>query len=490
MSESENIFYVSTRGMGERLTAGQAILKGISDDGGLFVPEKIPGLKTPLKDLINLDYRQLATEIFKHFLTDFTDDEIINCVNNAYDHKFDCPEIAPLVSKGGYNFLELFHGKTCAFKDMALSILPYFMKTAALKNGMDKKIIILVSTSGDTGKAALEAFANVPGTGIFVMYPHGKVSKIQQLQMETQEGDNTFVLGINGNFDDCQTTMKKILTDHSVKQFLISHNAVFSSANSINFGRLLPQVVYYFYAYGQMVHNGEIKLGESLNFTVPTGNFGNILAGYYAKVMGLPINKLICASNVNKVLTDFFQKGEYDKNRPFKTTISPSMDILISSNLERLLYHLGFNTFEKMNELKQNGKYNVDLSKTGEFFGECALEEETLEAIAEVFEKGYLMDTHTAVACSCYNKYLEQTGDNTKNVIISTASPFKFAGSVLKGLNIGYNDDIEALKILSEKSSCEIPKNILDVLKKPVLHSNISDKGEAIQFLEKFINTY
>lgn len=373
--------YIGTRNKEIQATASQAILKGICEDGGLFIPEKIPSMDQPLENLINLNYRDLAYEVMKLYFTDFTQEELRHCINGAYDEKFDDSAIAPLKKKGDVSFLELFHGRTIAFKDMALSILPYLMKTAARKNKIDKEIVILTATSGDTGKAALEGFAGVDGTRIIVFFPEDGVSPVQKLQMTTQEGRNTCVCGIRGNFDDAQSAVKSIFTDDQLVKELGEKGYCFSSANSINIGRLVPQIVYYFYAYLQMVSQGQIKLHETINITVPTGNFGNILAGYYAKCMGLPVKQFICASNDNKVLFDFFSTGTYDRNRAFEVTVSPSMDILISSNLERLICKMvgQEKTKDLMEALKQKGAYSIE-ADTSEFDGEYATEEETFSA--------------------------------------------------------------------------------------------------------------
>ena len=354
-----DIMFKSTRGDKNYVTASQAIVQGIANDGGLFVPETIPTIDFPLEKITEMSYQELAYEVLKLILTDYTEEELKYCINSAYDEKFDTKLIAPLVSAGNGNFLELFHGKTIAFKDMALSILPYLLKTAAKKNGVEEKIVILTATSGDTGKAALEGFADVEGTKIIVFYPEDGVSDVQKMQMVTQKGANTCVAAIKGNFDDAQSAVKRIFTDNELKAELKKNGYVFSSANSINIGRLAPQIVYYFYAYAQMVKAGKINMGDEINFTVPTGNFGNILAGFYAKNMGLPVKQLICASNDNKVLFDFFSTGVYDINRDFIVTVSPSMDILISSNLERLLYHLSNSTVDTksmMDSLSKDGK--------------------------------------------------------------------------------------------------------------------------------------
>lgn len=484
-----NIMFKSTRGDKNYLTASQAIVKGIADDGGLFVPETMPKMDFDLTKIIEWDYRELAYQVLKLVLTDYTEDELRYCINSAYDEKFDTELIAPLAVKQSGNFLELFHGRTIAFKDMALSILPYLLKTAAKKNGVSEEIVILTATSGDTGKAALEGFADVEGTRIIVFFPEEGVSDVQKAQMVTQKGANTCVAGIRGNFDDAQSAVKNIFTDNELKSELKERGFVFSSANSINIGRLAPQIVYYFYAYAQMVKANKINMGDKVNFTVPTGNFGNILAGFYAKNMGLPINKLICASNDNKVLYDFFTTGSYDINRDFIVTVSPSMDILISSNLERLLYHLSGSeakTAELMAGLSNGGKY--DFKADDGFVGEYATVEETFNGIKSVFdESDYVMDTHTAVAYSAYRKYLAQSGDNTPNVIVSTASPYKFAKDVLKAIDSKYDgiNPFAALDELSLISKTNVPEPIKGIDKREVLHKHVIDRDAIKGFVKE-----
>lgn len=487
-----NINYISTRNKDIIASASQAILKGISEDGGLFVPCKMPKLDFNIENIVDMSYQELAYNIIKLFLTDFTEDELKYCINNAYDCKFDTELIAPLIKKGDVYFLELFHGKTLAFKDMALSILPYLLKTSAKKNGIDKEIVILTATSGDTGKAALEGFADVEGTKIIVFFPQNGVSDVQKRQMTTQLGKNTCVVGVYGNFDDTQTEVKKIFVDKEFGKKLENKNYMFSSANSINIGRLIPQVVYYFYAYAQLVKSKEIKFGEKINFTVPTGNFGNILAGYYAKELGLSIDKLICASNDNRVLYDFFNTGTYNKNREFILTASPSMDILISSNLERLLYHISKSqdkTKELMENLKIKGEYNFNI-ETDDFYGEYSTEEETFKAIKDMYTKeNYIMDTHTAVAYASYCKYVNNTQDNKKTVIVSTASPYKFSKDVLSAIDKKYNkeDAFALLNTLAELEKSEVPAPIKDIQKKEILHKSVCDKNELKEFVENYL---
>ena len=484
--------YIGTRNPNITSEASKAVLKGICEDGGLFMPDKIPTMDKSLEELVNLSYQELAYEVMKLYMNDYTEDELKYCINNAYDSKFDTDVIAPLVKQNDVSILELFHGRTLAFKDMALSILPYLMKTAAKKNGIDKEIVILTATSGDTGKAALEGFADVEGTRIMVFFPEDGVSPVQKLQMVTQEGKNTCVVGIKGNFDDAQSAVKSIFTDPELIKELDDKGFMFSSANSINIGRLVPQVVYYFYAYMQMVRSGEIKLGEKINFTVPTGNFGNILAGYYAKCMGLPVNKFICASNDNKVLYDFFKTGTYDKNREFMVTVSPSMDILISSNLERLLCKLTSpeKTKELMASLAKEGKYSVDI-KNDEIVGEFATKDETFKAIKDMYEKtGYVLDTHTAVAYAAYEKYKVETKDETKTVIVSTASPYKFTKDVLCAIDSKYEsgDALELMTELENISKVSIPEPIKRIESRPVLHNNVCEKDGIKNFVREKLN--
>ena len=437
--------YTSTRNNKIRVTAAQAIAGGISSEGGLYVPTTLPTLSLDdLKALVPLSYSERAVKVLSRFLTDFTNDEVEACCVAAYGERFDTPAIAPLHDMGdGRHILELWHGPTCAFKDMALQILPHLMRVSVGKTHPDEQIVILVATSGDTGKAALEGFRDAPNTRILVFYPAEGVSEMQRFQMITQEGENVGVCAIDGNFDDAQTGVKAIFTDDEVKAKLAENGMRFSSANSINWGRLVPQIVYYISAYCDLMANNKIKAGESINVVVPTGNFGNILACYYAKMMGLPVNKLICASNRNRILTDFFETGVYDCNRPFYTTTSPSMDILVSSNLERLLYHLCGDNSEEiahlMASLKKEKKYAVSAEMHGaireHFVGGCADDAKVAETIKSIFaQNGYLCDTHTAVAMAVYDDYRCETGDSTPTIIASTASPFKFAPAILEAL--------------------------------------------------------
>ena len=482
------LMYTSTRNANEKVTASQAILKGLAEDGGLFVPEQLPTLDKTVDELAGMTYQETAYEVMKKFLTDFTEEELKNCINAAYDSKFDTEEIAPLVQADGAYYLELFHGSTIAFKDMALSILPHLMITSARKNQVKNDIVILTATSGDTGKAALAGFADVKGTKIIVFYPKNGVSPIQEKQMVTQKGDNTFVVGIHGNFDQAQTGVKKIFGDKEM-----------AAANSINIGRLVPQIVYYVYAYAKLYANGVIGKDERINVVVPTGNFGNILAAFYAKNMGIPIAKLICASNENKVLYDFFTTGTYDKNREFMLTSSPSMDILISSNLERLIYRIAGNDAAKnadfMKALNTNGKYEITPAmkeQLADFYGNYTSEEETAEEIRNLYEKtGYIIDTHTAVATGVYHKYLKDTKDtDTKTVIASTASPFKFTRSVMDAIDKKYDamTDFELVDELSKIGNVKIPNAIEEIRTAEVRHKTVCEVDEMPKVVKEFLN--
>ena len=494
----EEVLYNSTRSNGTPVKASEAILKGLSDDGGLFVPDRIPTLDKSLQELSGLTYKEVAYEVMKLFLTDFTEEELKQCINNAYDSKFDTEVIAPLVEAEGAYYLELFHGATIAFKDMALSILPHLLITSAKKNQVKNEIVILTATSGDTGKAALAGFAGVKGTKIIVFYPKHGVSPIQEKQMVTQKGDNTCVIGITSNFDDAQTGVKKLFGDKELAAEMDKAGYQFSSANSINIGRLVPQIVYYVYAYAQLLKEGRIADKEAINVVVPTGNFGNILAAFYAKNMGLPIKKLICASNDNKVLYDFFETGVYDRNREFVLTTSPSMDILISSNLERLIYRIAGNDAEKnaalMAALSGQGKYEITAEmkeKLADFYGNYATEKETAETIKELYEEtGYVIDTHTAVAATVYNKYKAQTKDEAKTVIASTASPFKFTRSVMEAIDEKYAamDDFALVDELSKLANVKVPNAIEEIRTAPVLHDRVCDKEEMKAVVKEFLH--
>ncbi|MEG6521750.1 threonine synthase [Desulfotomaculum sp. 1211_IL3151] len=486
--------YESTRGQSAIVSAAEAIKKGIAPDGGLFVPtEKIFINLAEIQDLCSLSYLERAAYILKYFLTDFTKEELTECVERAYGGgNFSSPEIAPVKKlTDNSTVLELWHGPTCAFKDMALQILPHFLVRSLKKTGETAEIVILVATSGDTGKAALEGFADVPGTKIMVFFPEKGVSAVQKLQMVTQVGNNVQVVGVQGNFDDAQSGVKQVFSDLGFSALLADHNFQLSSANSINWGRLVPQIVYYFSAYADLVKGGSIKNGEPINFVVPTGNFGNILAGYYAKSMGLPINRLICASNTNNVLTDFIKTGTYSRNREFYKTNSPSMDILISSNLERLLSELTDRQSDKisqwMAELKNTGTYTIDADLLklvqGHFWSEYATDEETLATIRKVwFDLNYLMDTHTAVAMHVLEKYRNATGDNSYTVVVSTASPFKFNGSVAKAIldeqTVSEKSEFELLKELSSYTNWPIPEGLRNLDHLKVLHQKVIGKDE------------
>ena len=456
--------YFSTRNDRQTYTASQAITMGIAPDGGLFVPERIPRIgQEALGELCGMDYRARAAKLMKLYLDEFSTEELENFVSLAYGDNFDDPAIAPTrFLDDNTAFLELWHGPTCAFKDMALQMLPHLLTASLKKTGEQRQVCILVATSGDTGKAALEGFRDVEGTRIFVFYPDGGVSRIQRLQMVTQAGGNVGVCAVKGNFDDAQTGVKKIFGDGAFAAELSGRGWFLSSANSINWGRLLPQIVYYFSAYCDYVNSGRIRSGDSINFCVPTGNFGNILAGWFAREMGLPVSRFVCASNANNVLTDFIRSGVYDKNRPFHTTISPSMDILVSSNLERLLYQLAGDAATRgyMEQLNGTGRYAVEgevLQKIqATFSAGCCDDTGTKRAIASMFaEKGYLMDTHTAVACQVLGDYRQQTGDGTPAVVVSTASPFKFAADVLSAL--GTEDATSPLDALAAQTGRAIP---------------------------------
>lgn len=475
------LLYKSTRNSEKTVTASEAILKGLADDGGLFVPVSIPKLDVTLDELKDMSYQETAYAVMKQFLTDFTEEELKNCIAKAYDSKFDTEEIAPLAKVEDTYYLELFHGATIAFKDMALSILPHLLTTSAKKNNVKNEIVILTATSGDTGKAALAGFADVEGTKIIVFYPKNGVSKVQELQMVTQKGDNTSVVAIHGNFDCAQSGVKAIFENKELAKEMDEAGYQFSSANSINIGRLVPQIVYYVYAYAKLLQNEEIVAGEEINVVVPTGNFGNILAAYFAKQMGVPIDKLICASNDNKVLYDFFETGVYDKNREFILTISPSMDILISSNLERLVYMIAGCDAEKNSELmkalKEKGVYELSAdmkANLSDFAAGYATEAEVKEKIAQIYKKtGYVMDTHTAVAAVVYDNYQKNSKDAKKTVIASTASPYKFSRSVMTAIDPRYEeleefDLVDALEVIS---NVEIPNAVEEIRDAKILHT-------------------
>lgn len=495
--------YKSTRNSSISISSAEAIKQGLSVEGGLFVPEIIPAMSSSeIDSLVDMNYRQRAKVILSKYLTDFTEEELDNCINKAYTReKFGSENVAPVYKLNDDEYvLELWHGPTCAFKDMALQILPHLLTTSMKKIGETDEVVILVATSGDTGKAALEGFKDVNGTRIIVFYPNNGVSEIQKLQMITQEGNNVGVAAVCGNFDDAQNGVKKIFTDDQYKELLLHNSFKLSSANSINWGRLVPQIVYYFSAYADLLKADEIKNGDKINIVVPTGNFGNILASYYAYKMGLPVNKFICASNKNNVLTDFINTGVYNKNREFHTTISPSMDILISSNLERFLYDLSGNDdtviADWMKKLSTDGKYEISpdvKAKIAEIFvGGCADDEETMQAIKKCKDDyGYVMDTHTAVAKSVYERYASETGDNTKTVIASTASPFKFNQSVLIALSghsaVAGQDEFTLLNKLAELSGMDIPASLAELNNKPQLFNTVCEKDQMIQIVSDFL---
>ena len=492
-----NLLYKSTRDAEKTVTASQAILKGLADDGGLFVPVSIPKLPVSLGELKEMTYQEIAYTVMKEFLTDFTEEELKSCIAKAYDSKFDTEEIAPLAKVEDAYYLELFHGATIAFKDMALSILPHLLTTSAKKNQVKNEIVILTATSGDTGKAALAGFADVEGTKIIVFYPKNGVSRVQELQMVTQKGDNTSVVAIHGNFDNAQSGVKAMFENKELEKELNEAGYQFSSANSINIGRLVPQVVYYVYAYAKLLQNEEIAEDEEINVVVPTGNFGNILAAYYAKNMGIPIAKLICASNENKVLYDFFQTGTYDRNREFVLTTSPSMDILISSNLERLIYKISGEDARKdtdlMTELKTKGSYAITgemKANLADFAAGYATEEQVAKTIHDIYEDtDYVMDTHTAVAATVYKAYKEDSKDDRKTVIASTASPYKFAGSVMSAIDPKYKgqDDFKLIEELQKVSGTELPNAIKEIMNAEIRHNTECDVDQMEQTVKNIL---
>ena len=493
--------YNSTRNKGIRLTASEAILKGLSDDGGLFVPESIPKLEKSMRELSELDYKELAFEVMHLLLDDFTEEELKKCIERAYGDNFDDEEIAPMSFADGTYYLELYHGPTIAFKDMALQILPHLLTTAAKKNGVSDEIVILTSTSGDTGKAAMAGFADVPNTRIMVFFPDGGVSDVQRLQMVTQKGQNVSVVSVKGNFDDCQTGMKKILQDASFKEEITSKGFRFSSANSINIGRLVPQIVYYVYAYCNLLRNEKISEGDKINICVPTGNFGNILAAYLAKKMGVPIDKLICASNKNNVLTDFFETGVYDRRRDFHLTMSPSMDILISSNLERLIYFISDCddkvTSDMMSKLSEEGRYEItDRMREGlsDFLAGYASEEETAGEIKRVYsDTGYLIDTHTAVASAVAFKLKEEGKlSDAPLVTASTASPYKFARNIVLALKPGEDfgklNDLQMVDELEKLTEMPEPSAIREIREAKIRHDKLIAMEDMKAAVAEFLN--
>ena len=484
--------YRSTRGDQQELASADAIIRGLAPDRGLYVPEEIPALPFAVKDMVNEPYTAFAKQIIGAFFDDYTDEEIESCVSNAYTGTFEADEIVPVRQAGDAWFLELYHGRTAAFKDMALSILPYLLTTAVKKEHDSHEICILTATSGDTGKAAMAGFADVPGTQIIVFYPNNGVSQVQEQQMRTQEGKNVHVFSIEGNFDDAQTGVKSIFNDQDFAAKLDAQGIRLSSANSINIGRLVPQIAYYVYSYAQLVKQGAIKDGDPVNITVPTGNFGNILAAYYAKQMGLPVNRLICASNQNKVLTDFLNTGVYNANREFYQTNSPSMDILVSSNLERLLYHLSGDDSKEiaslMQSLEQDRVYEIPdhmKEKLSLFSAGSADMEETDAAIGEMYkDHNYLMDTHTAVAYHVYEQYRKQTGDQTPTLIASTASPYKFADSVAESIGLPKSENsFRCIDEVEKETGVPIPASFRGLESRPILHDHvikISEMKDAV----------
>lgn len=488
--------YISTRGAHPPVESAVAINLGLAPDGGLFIPESLP-LCLPEKYIGEQSYQQIARSVLELLLTDYTGAELQHCIGSAYTMStFDTPAVVAMVDYGSNcSILELWHGPTAAFKDVALQIMPYLMTHAKKKTGNNQHTVILVATSGDTGKAALEGFCNVPGISIVVFYPAGGVSEIQRLQMATTEGTNTAVVAVEGNFDDCQTGVKSIFSDEKLRWELMGRGIELSSANSINWGRLCPQIVYYFTAYADMVRRGKISSGDKINFAVPTGNFGNILAGYYAKRMGLPINKLICASNKNRVLSDFFATGTYRRNRDFYQTNAPSMDILISSNLERFLFEMCGHDHEKIagwyRELAQNGEFTVDAASFEaigrEITGGWVDEDEVLATINNVYiTQGYVVDTHTAVAVAL----VERLGKTeVKTVIASTASPYKFSRDVLGALEaLVPEDEFDSIARIAEISGKEVHRGLAGLDKRPVRHTAVITVSQMRSFVENLIN--
>ena len=489
--------FLSTRGGETAVNSAFAIAKGLADDGGLFVPEIFPDVSGDLNKILDMDYAERASFIIGKYLEEYDQDGLLEACKKAYA-KFEEEDPAPIVKLDDkFYVMELFHGPTLAFKDVALTILPYLLRKGADISGVKEKILILVATSGDTGKAALEGFKDADGIKILVFYPSEGVSDMQKLQMRTQEGENVLVAGVKGNFDDCQNTVKKIFSDVEFGTELKNKGVVLSSANSINFGRLVPQVTYYFSAYADLVNSGEIELGDKVNFVVPTGNFGNILAGYYAKRMGLPIDKLVCASNSNNVLTEFFMNGSYDRNREFFKTTSPSMDILISSNLERLIFELSDRdatlTKARMEELKKQGNYSITEKELEildkEFFADFADEEECAETITDIFDEyGYVCDPHTAVAIKVKNVFDSYGESDGATVVLSTASPYKFPESVLCAITGKKCQDAfaSASKLLSE-TAMPIPEKILELKKKEKRFNLVIEKEQAEKVVLDFI---
>ncbi len=491
------IHYMSTRGNDEGKSSAQGIIQGIAKDKGLFVPDHFPVFDKKISEFKGMNYATIAYEVMSKYFEDFSKEELQDAIEKAYDEKFEAKEIIPFNEKGGAFFLELYHGKTAAFKDVALSILPHLLTTALEKEEEKRKIVILTATSGDTGKAALEGFANVKNTEIIIFYPSEGVSEIQKRQMITQQGQNTHVIAIDGNFDDAQNGVKKIFNDRLFNEKVQKEGFILSSANSINIGRMIPQISYYVYAYVKLLENGKIQEGDQINIVVPTGNFGNILAAYYASQMGIPVNKFICASNKNKVLTDFINTGVYNINREFHVTNSPSMDILISSNLERFLFHISGGQSDIIKELMENlekeGKYELpDFMKNemNQFVGGYADDQKTLETIESLYrEESYLMDTHTAVGYNVYMKYKQETQDKTPTVIASTASPYKFTNSVINAIAPSMKGtDFELVEKLHEMTHSPIPKALKDLDKKEILHNTTIQKDQMMAQIEKILS--
>lgn len=489
--------YESTRNKNINVTPSMAVLEGLAPDGGLFVMRELENNSVDMAKIMKMSYIDMAKYVLGILLPDYPQEVMSKCVENAYVGKFDTEEVTPIVKVGNKWILELFHGPTSAFKDVALQMLPQLVQASKKLNNDSSETVILTATSGDTGKAALEGFKNVDNTKIIVFFPEKGVSAVQKAQMCTQEGNNTFVCGIEGDFDDAQTGVKKIFSDEDMKNTLKDANKNFSSANSINVGRLAPQVVYYFYAYKKLVDNGDIKYGDKVNFVVPTGNFGDILAGRYAKMLGLPVGKLVCASNENNVLFDFINTGVYDRKRALAKTISPSMDILVSSNLERLLYYISGKDNELISSLMQSlnttGRYEIPEAMKAavkeEFFAGYADDETTKKTLKKYYEStGYTADTHTGVALYVADEYMEKTGDNAPTVVLATASPYKFSGSVYSAL-FGEDEmkkmasEFDIMRALSEKTGTSIPKPLAELENKAVLHKNVCENDGMKKFV-------
>ncbi len=497
--------YISTRGYEGKFSASEAIVKGIAPDGGLFVPESIPSIsKDEIEEMMNMEFYQISARVISKFLEDFTESELLDYTRQAYDPEKWEEIVVPLVQLNSYNdreyILELWHGPTAAFKDVALQLLPHLMTASIRKTGESKKICILTATSGDTGKAALEGFKDLPGTEIIVFYPSDGVSEAQKLQMITTEGNNTHVIAVNGCFDDAQTGVKNIFANGEFAEMLSSNNVKLSSANSINWGRLVPQIAYYVFSYVDLLRKEKITMGEPINIVVPTGNFGNILAAWYAKQMGIPVHRLICASNKNKVLCDFFASGTYDRRREFFKTNSPSMDILISSNLERLLFEISGKDAGKvsgwMKDLNEKGVYSVDPQTLKglqrQFVGGFADETGIAKTIVDVYDRtDNVIDTHTAVGFNIYNRYHQRSKDETKTVFASTASPFKFAPAVMDALRgAGYSNgrsNETIINELSEESGLEIPATLKDIAKREIRHNMTIEKDQMLDTVKNIL---